>query len=90
MERRPYRIDRPGWAWLYCRRAYPYCGHSQPVALVPYAIRWQLTDSIAILAELRRRGRCSVCGGLGVDTRLPSWGDMQIGVSSFPVDQLRR
>ena len=90
MERQRFDINDPGWVWLYCQRPHPYCGRSQPVALVPYAIRWQLRDSMAVMAELRRQARCTVCGWRGVATRLPTWCDMTIGASPFPVDQMKR
>ncbi len=80
-ERRP-RIIEPGpvptigdflrtdlkWMFAYCERM--GCGHSMPIALAPYAIRWGMEASTDLIRE---RLRCLKCGAKGVALKRPSW-----------------
>jgi len=57
------------WFWAYCERM--GCGHSAPIALAPFAIRWGLDASSDLI---RNRLRCSLCGNKGgVALKRPSW-----------------
>jgi hypothetical protein len=57
------------WCWAYCERI--GCGHSAPIALAPFAIRWGMGASTDLIRE---RLRCSKCGRKGgVAIKRPSW-----------------
>ena len=80
-ERKP-RIIEPGpvptigdlletdlkWMHAYCERI--GCGHSAPIALAPFPIRWGMDASADLFRE---RMRCSRCGKRGVSLKRPSW-----------------
>jgi hypothetical protein len=81
--RKPLTIGRlratTSWVWVYCEAI--GCGHAAPMPLAPLIIRWGPDVSGA---AIRRRLRCSVCGSLGVEIRLPSWHDISTGFQPFP------
>lgn len=57
------------WMFAYCERI--GCGHSMPIALAPFAIRWGMGASTDLIRE---RLRCSKCGRKGgVAIKRPSW-----------------
>jgi len=56
------------WMFGYCERI--SCGHSMPIALAPFAIRWGMDASTDLIRE---RLRCSKCGAKGVALKRPSW-----------------
>jgi hypothetical protein len=52
--------------------------HAQrPIALAPFAIRWERDASSDVP---RRAGRCIVCGHKGATLRYPSWRNHVVGV----------
>jgi len=73
----------PGWVWLWCARAFPYCGHRAPMALAPLVIRWGPAASSNVL---RQRARCTCYGHLGATLQHPCWAGNQIGFEPFPDD----
>lgn len=66
-----------GWFWLVC----DHCMRFKATAVVPLILRLGLDP----LSEIRRRARCSKCGGQGASTQHVSWGIEAIGWESWPV-----
>lgn len=67
------------WMWSYCERI--GCGHSAPIALAPFAIRWGMHASTDLIRE---RLRCSKCGCKGgVSLKRPSWNAR--GYAKWPI-----
>jgi hypothetical protein len=52
-----------GWFRAVCIRT--GCGHEAPMTYAPWAILYGLDASTNVI---RRKGRCSKCGGLGLAT----------------------
>lgn len=59
----------PNWAWAYCARMSPHCGHRSAVALAPFAIRWGLDASSDLI---RKSLVCARCGHKGAQIITPS------------------
>src|SRR5215475_11797163 len=73
----------PGWVWIWCGRAMPYCGHRAPMALAPLVIRWGPDASSDMI---RQRAVCTKCGHVGATLQHPGWWGNQIGFEPFPDD----
>ena len=77
----------PGWMWIWCGRAMPYCGHRAPMALAPLVIRWGPGASSDVI---RQRAVCSKCGYVGATLQHPGWWGNQIGFEPFPMTVVMR
>lgn len=92
LQRPPLRLDIRGhkpsdvnWWWVNCGRWGDGCWRRAPVAIVPYVIRWGPDEWMDML---RRHGRCSACGHVGLTFTHPSWGGENVGWTPFPVDEM--
>jgi hypothetical protein len=82
---RVFRFGVSTWLWIYC--VDHHCNHHRAVALVPWAIRWGVTDPVPLI---RRNFKCVMCGseattylvGVDHDTTLtsPFPTDRQVGI----------
>lgn len=70
------------WLWGHCRNVHG-CGLRRPIRVQTFIDRWGPHAPASII---RTRSRCSRCGGLGIDTTLPSWGGMSGKAVAFPED----
>lgn len=64
------------WVWADCR-----CGHRAPMALAAAVI---LYGRNASSNALRRKARCTRCGGLGASLMHPSWVGKELGFGPLP------
>ena len=71
------------WWWVNCGNF--KCAHRAAIAIAPYIIRW---GPDAWPHMLRRYGRCSKCGRVGLSFTHPSWGGTDVGWAPFPVDEM--
>lgn len=78
----PETARKPGnpWLWVHCTDY--MCGHSRAVALMPWAIRWGVSNPKPLI---QKRFYCSMCQSKGANFTLPSHSIDKDGAAPFPV-----
>lgn len=73
-----------GWLWVSCGDY--LCHHTRAVALVPWAIRWNVEDPVPLI---RRRFWCIMCERRGCLVQNPGPEHETLLAAPFPAVQVR-